>query len=86
MLLVLAIAGCPPKPPPIPPPAPGVATCVDVCGHYAELGCDAAKPTAEGTSCGATCTNVQTSGVIAFNLDCRVRAKSCAEAERCERK
>jgi hypothetical protein len=85
LLCVLLLGACP-HPTPVPVPPPGVATCVDVCGHYVELGCLAGTPTAEGTTCAAVCNNVQSSGIVSWNLDCRVRAKTCAEAEQCERK
>lgn len=81
-LLVLLATGCPPPKPPVPPP--GAATCADVCHHLAELGCPAAKPTPKGTPCTEVCANIQSSGVITWNLDCRASAPSCDAADRCE--
>lgn len=85
-LLVLGCSGCPtPVPPaPPPPPAPGEATCGDVCAQGRELVCPWAAPTPEGASCEAVCSNIQDSGIVAWNLDCRARARSCRDAEACE--
>lgn len=84
-LVLLLLAGCPA--PPVPPaPPPGAASCADVCQHYALLGCEAARPTAHGTSCTAVCQNVIDSAVVPWDRDCRARAASCAEAEACERR
>lgn len=79
---LLVCAACPPPKPP--PPPPGAATCQDVCRHYTELGCEAARPTAEGASCAEVCHNVQDSTVVRWDLDCRARAVTCAAADACE--
>jgi hypothetical protein len=82
-LVPLVSAGCPPQPPtPVPPPGP--ATCADVCRHYAELGCDASKPTPEGAICTEVCENVRSSTVVVWDLDCRAHAPTCAKADACE--
>lgn len=77
----LLLCACPPKPP---TPPPGAATCEDVCRRYAELGCEAGRPTANGVSCVEVCRNVQESTIVAWDLGCRVRALTCDEADRCE--
>lgn len=94
-LLALALTACPkPLPPPGPiPPAQADAgatdadeakrPCLAVCRRLSKLGCPAAKPTAEGTSCTVVCENVQSSGVIAWKLDCMKVAESCEAADRC---
>jgi hypothetical protein len=85
-LVLILLAGCraPAPPPPVPPP--GAATCADVCRHYQELGCLAGRPTPRGSSCEVVCLNVQASGAIRWNLDCRAGAATCAEADRCEQR
>lgn len=80
----LLVCACPPKPPPVPPAPPGPSDCRAVCAHEADLGCEAAKPTAGGASCEAICENVQRSSIIHWDLDCRARAASCAAIDRCE--
>jgi hypothetical protein len=82
--LVLCVACPTPPKPPAPPPAPGAATCADVCAHLTELGCDAARPTAKGATCLDVCRNVQASGIVSWDLDCRLRSPSCGEADSCE--
>lgn len=89
--LMLLALGCHPLPPPapIPPPDPtdpwdSRITCADVCRHEADLGCEAARPTAAGASCVEVCGNVQASGVVRWALGCRARAATCAAIDRCE--
>lgn len=87
-LLLLVLAGCPrPVPPPVPPgPADAAAaSCASMCARLADLGCPAAKPTPEGASCEKVCQNVQDSGLILWNLECRTRAPTCAAIDECER-
>lgn len=82
-LWALLVCACPPTPrPPVPPP--GSATCADVCRHYGELGCEAARPTGAGAVCVDVCQNVQDSTVVHWDLDCRARALTCAAADACE--
>lgn len=71
------------KQPPVVEAEEGPATCKTVCAHLDRLGCDGAGTTEEGASCEAVCLNVQTSGVIAWDLDCRARARSCVELDNC---
>lgn len=79
---LLVCAACPAPKPPAPPP--GAATCADVCKHFDELGCEAGRPTAHGATCLDVCRNVQESTVVAWDLDCRARAVTCAAADTCE--
>ena len=82
LVFLFLLTGCPQPPRPVPPP--GAATCADVCKRYEALGCAAAKPTPKGTPCAEVCENLQSSGVLKFNLECRVRAATCEAADRCE--
>lgn len=96
---VASLAGCPkPSPTPVPPvppmPNPYVVdagepptveyTCADMCSHLFDLKCPGAEPTASGATCLEVCQNVQSSGVVAFNLRCRVNARTCAAADACK--
>lgn len=78
---LLVCAACPAPKPPAPPP--GAATCQDLCKHLGELGCEAARPTTGGATCVVVCENVRDSPV-AWNLDCRTKALTCAAADVCE--
>jgi hypothetical protein len=93
LLIVIFLAGCPRLPPAPPgPPTEDAGTdadeakrpCLAVCRNLAHLGCEAARPTAEGTSCTRVCENVFDSP-IKWNLDCRKRATSCDAVDACER-
>lgn len=83
LTVAILLAGCPktPKPPVIPP---GEATCEDVCVHYTALGCPISTPTANGFTCVDVCHEVQDSGVLTWDLGCRIRAESCRDADDCE--
>lgn len=78
--LLFVFACCHPRPP---TPPPGTATCADYCNRLAQLKCPDAKPTAEGATCEAVCQNIQESGIVDLNLDCRIEAASCAAADAC---
>lgn len=86
-LSLALLAGCPPQPP-TPPPQPeldaGDGTCDSACAKLRELGCAEAKPTAEGNTCEQVCLNVQSSGVVSWNLGCRSKIASCAQIDSCE--
>lgn len=86
MILLLAVAACPPGPapyvPPTPPPGP---SCSAVCAHWLTLGCKEANPSPNGVSCTAVCENVQGSGIIEWDLACRASISSCADVDSCER-
>ena len=88
LLALAALTACPRAPvPPAPEPGDGgteLATCAGWCRHAADLLCEAAHPTPAGSPCEAVCTNVQASGVVTWNLKCRVAARSCAAADACE--
>lgn len=75
-----------PTPNPVTPDPPVTpATCESFCDHGKELGCEWVKPTPEGTSCVAVCESVQVSGIVKWDLECRVKARSCDEVDDCER-
>lgn len=82
-LLALLIAGCVHVPPPR--PIDGAATCADACNRGADLGCEFAKPTPQGSSCEEVCTLGIDSQLFTFDLECRAKAPSCSAAEACER-
>lgn len=88
ILLALLLVGCPKKEPvvPVPPPEWIEGTCSEWCLNAELLSCPAAKPTRGGASCTTVCENAQATGYARWNLGCRSRAKSCAEADRCEEK
>ncbi len=93
----LALLGCPKDPvTPVPDEDGGTiiidaadatvpATCAAWCDHAAKLSCAAAKKTPDGSPCTTVCDNIQKSGVIKWNLACRVKAKTCALADACEK-
>ena len=58
-------------------------TCADACARLFALHCSEAGTTAGGATCLDVCRNVQSSGVVAWNLSCLSSAKSCAAAESC---
>lgn len=70
--------------PPTPTPVP-VADCKEVCLRARDLGCAISKPTANGKHCVEVCENIQGSGVITWNLACRIAATTCEAADACER-
>lgn len=61
-----------------------VADCKAVCLRARDLGCAIAKPTANGKHCVEVCENVQGSGIIKWNLECRASAITCEAADACE--
>lgn len=83
ILSVLLLAACPQPRPPQPPP--GAATCETACKRLEQLGCAEAQPTPQGATCVDVCTHVQESGILTLDLECRTRAQSCEETDRCER-
>jgi hypothetical protein len=84
--VALCILGaCPPKPiPPQPPIHDGDATCADACARAREMECEFAKPTPNGATCEDVCQNIQDKGLFSLDLDCRVAARTCKQAEACE--
>jgi hypothetical protein len=88
-LLILGCGnGCGPAPTPVPPPVPEPTptpvetTCEAVCAHGDQLGCDWAATQA---NCSEVCNNVQASGILRWDLDCRIKAETCAAVDECER-
>lgn len=71
-----------PTPEPNPEPTPTEATCEAVCDHGDTMACDWAAKEAD---CVNVCNNVQASGILKWNLDCRLAAQSCAAVDECER-
>lgn len=76
---------CLPAPPRPPIPDTGDGTCDTACARLRELGCEEARPTAEGATCERVCLNVQTSGIVSWDLSCRTRVTACAQVDSCER-
>lgn len=67
------------------------STCAGWCRNARRLGCGAGKDS-PGTSCdggGCSCTlvceNLQSSGIVAWDLRCRAHAKTCHAADACEK-
>lgn len=89
LFAVVACVGCPPPGPPEPPgpppgPHPKGSTCKDVCDRYDELGCPEGEDTPDGKTCEAVCENVQASGIISWNLDCRAVITACDQVDSCD--
>jgi hypothetical protein len=90
--IAICFFACGPYPPPEPTPGPEPepipdpisATCTEVCVRGDFLNCKWAQPTPGGASCVEVCENVQTSGIVQWDLGCRAAARSCAEVEACE--
>lgn len=98
-IALLTLIGCAcPKPIPPPGPSPVVDAgvpeeetdadevtrpCLAACRRLIKLGCEAGKPTPEGTSCTRVCENVQSSGVVSWNINCIKTATSCEAADEC---
>jgi hypothetical protein len=83
--LLVAACACASTPAPHPEPDTSArGSCSAVCANELRLGCPAAKPTPDGATCVAVCTNVQASGIIRWDLACRARATSCDAADACE--
>ncbi len=84
--ILVAGLGCTPTPP-IPPVTPttdaGAPSCASACATLRALRCPAAETTPRGATCVDVCQNVQSSGIVAFDLPCLARARTCAEASAC---
>lgn len=89
VFLIVGATTCRSLPPPAPDPAvdppAGEADCGAACARASALGCEAAEPTPEGASCEQVCREVQDSGIVRWDLECRASAQSCEETDRCER-
>lgn len=70
---------------PIPTPPAGPYSCETACERGADLGCAYAAPTPAGASCGEVCRNVQSSGFLRWDLECRTLAPSCEAVDNCDR-
>jgi hypothetical protein len=81
LVFALFLLGCPP-PKPVPPETQ--VTCAEVCQHWEKLGCEEAEPTPNGGTCEDVCLNVQESGIISWDLDCRAEIASCDQVDSCE--
>ncbi|MES1205009.1 MAG: hypothetical protein ABUS79_03650 [Pseudomonadota bacterium] len=90
-VFVLASVACPKPLPPPAPPAPdadtdgGPATCASACARLQVLGCPAGAPTPKGAPCVEVCENVQSSGIVSWDLDCIARGVTCGSTDRCTR-
>ena len=84
--------GCGPQPmdPPVTPEVPildagpSEPSCTTACARFAELGCEAGKPTPKGATCVEVCENVASSGVVLWPVRCITHAYSCETADACE--
>jgi len=76
-----------PKPNPdvITPPIPEVSPCSTACIHFHELKCPEGDPTNDGASCETVCQNMQSTGMIVYDLACAAEVKSCAAIAQCPR-
>jgi len=81
IITFLAITGCPPEPM---NPDP-TADCGAMCEHWRSLDCKQAEPSPAGAGCEEICINVQSSGIISWNMACRTAVKACDEIDKCER-
>lgn len=78
---------------PLPPPEPVHPTdptlsadCRGACERGWAMSCEWAEPSPHGGACEERCASVQESGLVTWDLECRVRAPSCSAADACERK
>jgi hypothetical protein len=90
--LLVGTSACPPGPGPVPPAPPqdagldaSAATCGSACDRWRELGCEQAEDTADGATCEDVCDNIQSSGIIEWDLACRASVADCAAIDACER-
>lgn len=90
VLLMINSCTLPPLPEPVEPepiePLPDTnVTCEGVCIRAEALGCKWSVPTPHGTTCKMMCEQIQNSGIILWDLECRSTAKTCREMDACER-
>lgn len=77
-----------PAPTPTPPPVvvvPPAPSCDTACTKFRELRCPEGNPTNDGASCETVCTNMQSVGLIVYDLACASKVKACSEIARCPR-
>jgi len=76
-----------PEPTPVPvvvvPTAP--ASCDTACARFRIKDCPEGKPTNDGASCETVCTNMQSVGMIVYDLECASKINDCSEISRCPR-
>src|SRR4029077_13283401 len=75
--------GCATTPPPKPAPQ-AVFTCLDACRRVQELGCPQGWPTNRGATCADVCENMQSSGIVVWDLACMTQATSCLATTDCQ--
>lgn len=83
-LIAALLSACKPPEHPVAPPL-GPVSCEGVCERARALKCSWGNPTAAGAQCSTVCQNIQESGFIAWNLNCRAHADSCDAMDVCER-
>jgi len=84
--VVCAFTACP-KPiptPPSPTPIDGPATCGTACERLRIMRCPGGEPTPAGATCETVCGNMQTSGIVAWDLTCVTMAANCTAADNCD--
>jgi hypothetical protein len=88
-VVILGVGGCHIAPAPVTPvepdPEQSAFDCASACARLRELGCPEAENTAGGATCEQVCDNVQSSGIVSWDLACRSRAPSCPAVDLCER-
>jgi hypothetical protein len=83
ILLTLACASGPNPPPSRKLPDGSSATCATACARLAELACEAAAPTEDGSTCEDVCRNSLATLYSRIDVACLTRAPSCVESEQC---
>lgn len=83
VLLFAPLSACLPGPIPDPDPNNRVG-CEEMCDRMRSLKCSSGKPTPNGASCEHVCENIQKSGFLKLDLECRYEAESCEAADSCE--
>jgi len=90
----MGACNCPPAPAPTPAPTPTppkpapvvvAPSCSTACVHFRELSCPEGNPTNDGASCETVCSNMQSTGMIVYDLACATKVKTCAAIAQCPR-
>lgn len=77
---------------PMPPPSSG--DCDGACANLDRLLCPAAQGspghddrygTSDDVACAQACADVEAAGIVTLDTECVSRARTCEEAEACER-
>lgn len=78
-----------PEPTPDPvvvvPPVPPTPSCDTACTRFRELKCPEGDPTNDGASCETVCTNMQSTGLIVYDLACATKITACSGISLCPR-